>query len=108
MDRFETLFNLAEAVLWSLIALAVGASAFRHAGKKRRILSIAALAFAVFGVSDWIEAETGSWWEPWWLLTLKVACVAVLLLSFRAWQRLIRTRDVKRETPHRKTPERRR
>jgi hypothetical protein len=91
MDRFETLFNLVEGAFWSLIALGMAVGAFRHAGKRRRLLSIAAAAFALFGISDWIEAETGSWWEPWWLLVLKVGCVAVLILVLRKWYELART-----------------
>jgi len=88
MDRFETLFNLAECGLWSLIAIAVALGAFRHTGKKRRILAIAAVAFALFGISDWIEADTGSWWDPPWLLAWKAGCLFVLLFALRAWLRL--------------------
>lgn len=93
MDRFETLFNLAEGVLWSVIAVAVAVNAFRYSGKKRRILASAAVAFALFGVSDWIEAETGSWWEPPWLLAWKAGCLLALVFALKAWLRLRKTEN---------------
>ncbi|MHA3775311.1 hypothetical protein ACXR0O_27625 [Verrucomicrobiota bacterium sgz303538] len=91
MDRFETLFNLAEAFLWGFIALSCAVGAIRHSSRRRRLLVIASLTFALFGFSDWIEADSGAWWEPPWLLVLKVACVATLILTLRGWLRLSRT-----------------
>lgn len=91
MDRFGTLFNLSEALLWEIIALGCAVGAIRHSGKRRRLLAIASLTFALFGFSDWIEADSGAWWEPPWLLVLKIACVATLILTLPAWLRLSRT-----------------
>lgn len=45
------------------------------------------LSFAVFGVSDLIESETGAWWRPWWLFGMKAACVLGFLLAWRANRR---------------------
>ncbi len=98
MDQFETVFNIAEGIFWSLIALGMAVGAFRHRGKKRGILSKAASAFTLFGISDWIEAETGSWWEPWWLLVLKVSCVAVLIFCLREWH-LLSTANSRSQSP---------
>ena len=40
--------------------------------------------FAVFGLSDVIEAETGAWWHPWWLFVMKALCVLGFLGAWRA------------------------
>ncbi|MBE7458640.1 MAG: hypothetical protein KJ057_17160 [Phycisphaerae bacterium] len=37
------------------------------------------MTFLAFGASDVVEADTGAWWRPWWLLAWKAACLAVLL-----------------------------
>ena len=39
----------------------------------------ACIAFLLFGFSDYVEAHTGAWWRPWWLLFWKGACLAVFL-----------------------------
>lgn len=80
---FHALFNQAEAVLWLVIALVLALRP-RLSGPWRWLLP---LAFAVFGVSDVIEAQTGAWWEPWWLFVMKAACVHVFLLAWRAHRR---------------------
>ncbi len=76
-------FNYAEALLWFSIALVL-AVRLRMRWPWRWLLPC---AFALFGVSDLIEAQTGAWWEPWWLFVLKAACVLVFLLAWRAHRR---------------------
>ena len=69
--------NLAEAVLWGTLAVAVlVAAAVRRRLTPRAILLVVALA--AFGLSDVVETDTGAWWRPWWLLAWKGACVALL------------------------------
>jgi|UniRef100_UPI0037844476 hypothetical protein len=80
---FHTVFNHAEAGLWFVIALIL---AFR--GRRQRPWSLLLPpAFGVFGISDLIEAQTGAWWEPWWLFVMKAACVLVFVLAWRAYRR---------------------
>ncbi len=76
-------FNHAEALLWFVIA-GVLALRVNMKGQWRWLLP---LAFAVFGVSDLIEAQTGAWCDPWWLGLMKAACVLVFLLAWRAYRR---------------------
>ena len=79
IDRAFALANRFEAGLWLLIASAL-LCAIR--GRMRVVqlrLALAAALFAAFGGSDVVEASTGAWWRPWWLLTWKTACVAGLL-----------------------------
>lgn len=74
-DEF-VLANRVEAGLW--IAVAIGCVvAMRLRPRVRGDLLVAALAFALFGVSDLVETTTGAWWRPWWLLAWKAACVVV-------------------------------
>lgn len=76
-------FNYAEALLWFSIALVL-AVRLRMRRPWRWLLPC---AFALFGVSDLIEAQTGAWWEPWWLFVMKAACVLVFVLAWRAHRR---------------------
>ena len=74
--------NYAEAGLWAVIGVFAAAIAFRRSGWARgRCLLLAATMFA-FGASDVVEAGTGAWWRPWWLLVWKGTCVLVLLGLF--------------------------
>lgn len=82
-DVFHAVFNQAEAGLWFVIALVL-ATRLRMVLPWRWLLPA---AFAVFGVSDLIEVQTGAWWEPWWLLVMKAACVLVFLLAWQAHRR---------------------
>ena len=70
--------NYAEAGLWILMGIGFGVQGLRSAVGRRRnlLLSITLIAF---GVSDIVEAGTGAWWRPWWLLAWKGVCVVMLL-----------------------------
>ena len=76
---FHAVFNEIEAGLWFAIALSLAI----WLRMKRPWRWLLPLSFAVVGVSDLIEAQTGAWWEPWWLLVMKATCVLVFLLAFR-------------------------
>ena len=57
-------------------------------GIVRKDALIAACVFAIFGCSDMVEATTGAWWRPWWLLVWKGLCIlALLILTIRYYQR---------------------
>jgi hypothetical protein len=93
----ERLFNQCEAALWLLVAIALSMKAWRARGEVRRVLTLLSGGFVAFGISDVIEARTGSWWEPWWLLVWKCACVAALLVGFHRYCLLRTTRKSGRE-----------
>lgn len=80
---FHVVFNQAEAGLWFVIALVL----IVRSRMKMPWRWLLPLAFVLFGVSDLIEAQTGAWWEPWWLFVMKAACVLVFLLAWRAHRR---------------------
>lgn len=79
----HAVFNYGEAGLWFTIALVLAV----RLRMKRPWRWLLPLSFALFGVSDLIEVQTGAWWEPWWLFVLKAGCVLVFLLAFRELRR---------------------
>ena len=80
--------NLGEAALWGLMAAYFLLRFCRANGALRRVFGSLAIAFFLFGISDLIEARTGAWWRPAWLLVLKGGCVIVLLAGFRNYYRV--------------------
>ena len=76
-DSFFATSNYIEAGLWG----AIGVGFIVHAIVKgvRPTSVIATVTFFAFSLSDVIEASTGAWWRPWWLLVLKGLCLAVFL-----------------------------
>jgi hypothetical protein len=79
-DPTFVLSNQIEAVFWVVIAVAMMVAAARSRGVVRQDCVVAAIAFAVFGVSDFVETTTGGWWRPWWLFAWKAACVLAFLV----------------------------
>lgn len=74
---FESL-NYIEAVFWAIVGLAFLIRSLSRTNRQRLQSLIAAGAFILFGASDVVEAQTGAWWRPWWLLAWKAACLVVL------------------------------
>jgi len=81
-QEFAALFNHAEAFLWWSMAVFFVVRFTKSRALWRCWNWVLPLAFGFFGVSDWIEARTGAWWTPWWLLAIKAACVAVFLAAY--------------------------
>lgn len=81
-------FNQFEAGFWFLIALLL--LLFYRRRLPRPWVWLLPLTFAVFGVSDVIEVQTGAWWRPWWLLVMKASCVLVFLVALRAHLRHVK------------------
>jgi hypothetical protein len=78
--------NYAEAVLWMAIGAYVVVRARRRGGV-RPAHAVLAVALLLFGVSDLIEARTGAWWRPRWLLVWKGGCLLVFLGVFVVMRR---------------------
>jgi hypothetical protein len=93
MNHLEKNGNLLEAGLWFFIALVVLVRSFLDVPHFRRCYHFLTVAFLIFGISDLIEAQTGAWWRPWWLLVLKAACLAAFVFGFREYYRLRKIRD---------------
>lgn len=82
-------FNYAEVAIWPVIGLGLLIASFWKSGVIRRDFRLAALVLFAFGPTDFVEAAYGDkWWEPWWLLVWKVACVVALAsILLNAWKR---------------------
>jgi hypothetical protein len=88
MSDLATNGKLIESGLWLMVVFFVLIQALRSRRRARRVLSLLAGAFLVFGVSDLIEADTGAWWRPVWLLVLKGGCLVVLICGFGEYYRI--------------------
>ena len=80
--------NYFEAVFWIGIGVALLARGGRSDERLRRLALIAAGVFALFGVSDFVEAQTGAWWRPWWLLLWKAGCIAAIARIWQQYRRI--------------------
>lgn len=118
MDTEElVLFNLFEAGLWFVVAIVLAIAWKKQSDRSASVsqgartdsshptparfsvpasirpksLLVAALIFVAFGCSDLVETQTGAWWNPWWLLLWKAACVHALLTVIILHRRQTRT-----------------
>lgn len=84
--------NYAEAALWCVLAVVIVAFGGRRqiAVSGRVVMFVTLVAF---GASDVVEARTGAWWDPWWLLAWKGVCVAVLVGAVITFVRARRKRE---------------
>jgi hypothetical protein len=78
-DSFFQTANYLEAGLWGLMGVGFGIYATLPRTTKRAAPVVAAATFLMFGLSDLVEAQSGAWWRPWWLLVWKVTCVSILI-----------------------------
>ena len=75
--------NLAEALLSAGIGVGLVVRAACLFDAKRdgwRTAALAAVMLIAFGLFDLVEANTGTWWRPGWLLLGKLICVGLLLV----------------------------
>jgi len=93
IDPTFVLSNHIEAGLWAAIGVGCAIAAVYQHGVIRKDSVAAAITFVIFGGSDIVEATTGAWWRPWWLLLWKGACLfAFLVLIVRYARRRKTTR----------------
>ena len=83
--------NLIEAVVWFVFALVLFIYAFRRQRRLRSTFWFLAVIIVAFGFSDLVEARTGAWWKPWWLLVWKASCVGGLLGGTWRYRRLTKS-----------------
>ena len=84
----EVIGNYIEGLFWIVVGLVL-IVAGQRANRQYRILSIVASGvFVVFGVSDFVEAQTGAWWRPLWLLGWKASCLVILAWCYWKYRRI--------------------
>jgi hypothetical protein len=69
------IFNYFESGLWFTIAVVVFLRRNNPNIELKKLAVILSVSFAIFSISDLIEASTGAWWRPLWLLVLKALCI---------------------------------
>jgi hypothetical protein len=74
--------NLVEAGFWLSFAAVLVIAARKRLRSVRILGLISGLIAVLFGISDLVEARTGAWWRPWWLLLWKAVCVTGLVTCF--------------------------
>lgn len=85
------IFNLVEGLTWIGIGLVILWRS-RSCGRARTSTIVAGVTFVLFGVSDFIEFRTGSWYQPVWLLVWNIACVASMVSSL-VWHLAVRRKQ---------------
>ncbi len=69
-------FNFYEAFIWFFVAGISLAYARKSKDRRQRIFLLWTVPLWIaFGVSDFVEIQTGAWYKPWWLLAWKGVCV---------------------------------
>jgi hypothetical protein len=79
-------FNLLEAAMWLVLGTIVAVRARLAVPRLRRVGFVAASALIAFAGTDIVEARTGAWFRPWWLLVYNGLCIAVLLGCYVAYR----------------------
>ncbi|MFZ2727117.1 MAG: hypothetical protein WAX77_12750 [Methylococcaceae bacterium] len=69
------IFNYFESGLWFIIALVLFLKRNNPNAELKKLTITLSISFIVFSISDVIEASTGAWWRPLWLLGLKALCI---------------------------------
>jgi len=75
----ERIGNLIEGYFWLAFSLVFWIPALRRGEKHRWFCLLAGAAVTIFGISDFVESQTGAWWKPWWLLAWKAGCNAAFI-----------------------------
>lgn len=80
-------FNIVEGLLWFVVASVILVRVPRTTAMERNAVIGGAFAFAVFGVTDFLESQTDGRLPP-WLWLLKIACGVGILASrytYKGW-----------------------
>ncbi len=79
--------NLIEAGFWIIFGVVLILGLWRQAGRLTPFSLIPGLVVILFGLSDLVEARTGAWWRPWWLLLWKAVCLFGMVVCFLSYRK---------------------
>ena len=71
------LLNTIEGIYWLIAGLLAAGLAIKRKWDQRGT-AVLVVALVFFGISDFVEVDSGAWWRPWWLLVWKGACLALI------------------------------
>ena len=80
-------FNYLEAIFWMLLAFWIWRKSRAFVSAQLANARFASVVTFVFGCSDLVEAQTGAWWRPVWLLIWKASCLVILVLCWRKYSK---------------------
>jgi SAM-dependent methyltransferase len=80
--------NLVEAGFWIVLGVFIGLGARRRSRALATLGLVSGTILVLFGVSDLVEAQTGAWWRPRWLLVWKGLCLAGMVLCILEYRRV--------------------
>lgn len=86
--NIAAIFNYFESGLWFAIALIVFLRRNNSNVELKKLAIILSISFAIFSISDLIEASTGAWWQPLWLLALKGLCIFFFIYCWIKYKRI--------------------
>ena len=81
-DLFQSTFNFWEALFWLFCGIVSFGKAVKNSIYRRKCI-VLGVVFVVFGMSDFVEMQTGAWWQPWWLFVWKLLCM--ISITFVGW-----------------------
>ncbi len=84
----EVVGNYLEGVFWISVGLVLGIAGRRSNPGFKKLSLIASVLFVLFGISDFIEAQTGAWWRPLWLLAWKGMCLIALAWCYWKYRQI--------------------
>jgi hypothetical protein len=83
------IFNKVEGIMWFIVAVALPFYIRPRTGRQKLSIAVASAGFALFGLSDFLEAPFQGQ-LPVWLWTYKIACAALILscrFAYIGWRR---------------------
>jgi hypothetical protein len=84
----EVIGNYIEGVFWMTVGIVVGIAGRKANPAFKNLPLIACAVFILFGASDFVEAQTGAWWRPLWLLCWKGLCLVVLTWCYWKYRQI--------------------
>jgi len=80
--------NLIEAGFWIVFGAGLAIAGMRHRRDLAHLGLLSGTILFLFGISDLVEANTGAWWRPWWLLVWKGTCLSGMVLCALKYRRI--------------------
>ena len=81
--NFKT-FNFIEGIYWLFLGIFTLTLSKIIPRKYKKLALFTSLILILFGITDFIEINTGAYWIPRWLLVWNMFCISGLILSL-AW-----------------------
>ena len=79
-------FNFYEAFIWFFVAgISLVYAVTKNDPLQRRLFLFSVPVWVAFGISDFVEIQTGGWWKPWWMLAWKGVCLISIIVLYSCY-----------------------